>query len=263
MKRLIILALMWALSCVAQVSQSESEGQLELEYIAHSAFRITSPGGSRILIDPFQSRWWIGYDFPSELAAGDAVLLSHPHPDHDAGYAQGKSVPWSVDTRVVNAPGVYKVGDISIRGIRGRHAEPHGKEFAYANTIWLIETAGLRIAHIGDNEPLKEAVAKKMGQVDLFMLPIDDEEHILSFEAVAHYRERLGPLVVVPMHYRHPDLETVPYRPYDLGPIDGWFANQDDGRKLGTHKVSISRTKLVEHSGVWLFEHSPLVTPPE
>jgi L-ascorbate metabolism protein UlaG (beta-lactamase superfamily) len=56
-------------------------------------------------------------------------------------------------------PGVYRFGEISVSGIEGKHAEPYGKEFGQTNTIWLLEVAGLRIVHIGDNGPITEAIA--------------------------------------------------------------------------------------------------------
>jgi glyoxylase-like metal-dependent hydrolase (beta-lactamase superfamily II) len=57
-------------------------GQVALESIAHACFRIHSASGARILIDPYASRGWLGYDFPRGLAT-DAILITHPHYDHD------------------------------------------------------------------------------------------------------------------------------------------------------------------------------------
>ncbi len=69
--------------------------QLTIEYIAHSCFRIHTARGSRILIDPFASRVWLGYAFPARLAA-DAVLITHPHYDHDADVLLGgQPPPWA------------------------------------------------------------------------------------------------------------------------------------------------------------------------
>ncbi|MEM9315692.1 MAG: MBL fold metallo-hydrolase [Pseudomonadota bacterium] len=263
MQYFLIFTLLWAASSNARDWRTPDEAQVTLEYIAHAAFRLVGSQGTSLLVDPYQSRWWIGYDFPSGLPASDAVLLSHPHPDHDAGYARGATPPWSDDTRIIDGPGDYTVGAFSIRGIGGRHAEPYGEEFGRINTIWRIEVAGLRVVHIGDNEPLNAAVAAEIGDVDVIMLPVDDEEHILSFEEVERYRRRLKPLVVVPMHYRHDDLESDPDRPGDLGSVDGWFARQPDGRQLGTHTISLSRSALKELPGVWVLEHSPLVTRAE
>src|SRR5213593_4053569 len=38
---------------------------VKIEYIAHACFRVTSPSGKQILLDPYASRVWLGYDFPT------------------------------------------------------------------------------------------------------------------------------------------------------------------------------------------------------
>ena len=52
--------------------------------------------------------------------------------------AEGK-LPWPSDTPVIKEPGSYTFGDIAITGIRGKHAEPYGKEFGQTNTIWRLK----------------------------------------------------------------------------------------------------------------------------
>src|SRR6185436_5628986 len=64
-------------------------GEVAIEYVAHSCFRIHTAGGARLLIDPSASRVWLGYDFPARLAA-DTVLITHPHYDHDADVLLGQ-----------------------------------------------------------------------------------------------------------------------------------------------------------------------------
>src|SRR5204862_3348664 len=129
-------------------------GQVAIEYIAHSCFRIHTARGARLLIEPFASRVWLGYDFPRRLAA-DAVLITHPHYDHDADVLIGhQPPPWASNVRVLRDPGAYKVADATITGISGKHGGGWGKEFGQTNTIWLLEVGGLRIVHLGDNGPL-------------------------------------------------------------------------------------------------------------
>lgn len=236
--------------------------QVTLEYVAHACFRITSPTGSTVMIDPYESRWWLGYDFPDGLDAVDAVLSSHPHSDHDGGVAAGHDLPWSSDTPVVKDPGSYTYGDIEITGIRGKHAEPYGKEFGQTNTIWLLEIAGLRIVHIGDNGPITDTIVKGLGRVDVLMLPIDSLYHILKRDEVEAYRERLQPRTLIPMHYRHPDLETESDSPDDLGEIDGWLKEQDNVRRLETHVWRVGPSDLSEPTEIVVFDHSPRVKPP-
>jgi len=78
-------------------------------------------------------------------------------------------------------------------GYAGKHADPWGKEFGQSNTIWLLKVGGLRIVHLGDNGPLTEDGIRAMGRVDVLMIPIDSQFHILKADQIAAIRDRLSP----------------------------------------------------------------------
>src|SRR5262245_38312754 len=105
---------------------SRERRAVQIEYIAHACFRVSSPSGQQVLIDPYASRVWLGYDFPPNIRA-DAVLISHPHYDHDGGEAMRRKVPWSPTTLVLRHPGTNQIGDITVVGYAGKHADPWGK----------------------------------------------------------------------------------------------------------------------------------------
>jgi len=261
-RRLAICAVAIAALGAACGSPAAPDSGVTIEYIAHACFRITSPGGTTLMVDPYESRWWLGYDFPSDLPPVDGVLISHPHPDHDGGYTAGKDVAWNPEAAVITDPGRYQFDDMRVTGIRGQHAPPYGEEFGRKNTIWVIETGGLRIVHIGDNAPLTDEVADEIGHVDILMIPVDDLEHLLSHEDVEVYRERLAPTFVIPMHYRHPDLEIDPDSPTALGGIDGWLARQEPVQRLDTNIWTVPQVNRDDPQTVVYFEHSPLVVRP-
>ena len=242
-------------------------GQVAIEYIAHSCFRIHTARGARLLIDPFASRLWLGYDFRRKLAA-DAVLITHPHYDHDADVLIGhQPPPWAPDVRVLRDPGAYKVSNVTITGIRGKHADPWGKEFGQTNTIWLLELDGLRIAHMGDNDPLTEANLQELGRVDILMMPIDAKHHILKEAEIQAIRKALRPRILIPMHYRLPDLEPSGDTPEGLGEISPWLAGQDNVVQLESNIATFTAGSLLPSQVVVVFPHSPKVsaaraTPP-
>jgi L-ascorbate metabolism protein UlaG (beta-lactamase superfamily) len=193
----------------------------------------------------------LGYHFPEQLEA-DGVLVSHPHYDHDASYY------WTQDVPVFRKPGRYAVDDIQITGIAGRHADPYGKEFGQRNTVWLIESGGVRFVHVGDNGPLAPEAVEALGRVDVLMLPVDDLDHILKRREITAMREALHPRVVVPMHYRLTGLSELPE---SVGPIDQWLAEQQNVEKLSGSRLAVSARSLPAVSQVVVFQPSAQVKP--
>jgi len=256
---LVILAL--AASHIGAQGATREGGTVTIEYIAHACFRLTSPAGRQVLIDPYASRVWLGYDFPPNIHA-DAVLISHPHYDHDAGEAMKRRVPWTTNTLVLRQPGTNQIGDIMVIGYAGKHADPWGKEFGQSNTVWLLQVADLRIVHLGDNGPLRDETIRELGRVDVLMMPIDSQFHILKADQIAAIRSRLSAPILIPMHYRHDDLEPSPDKPELLGGIDEWAKGEANARFLASHKQELSLATLPKKPEVIIFKHSPLVKPP-
>ena len=235
----------------------DQSGGVTIEYIAHASFRITSPGGQRVLIDPFASRVWLGYDFPVGIEA-DAVVVTHPHYDHDAGEYRGRPWPWPDGVRVFRYPGEFEVGDAVVTGIPGHHVDPYGREFGQVNTIFVVETGGLRIAHVGDNGPLPDDGIEAMGRVDVLMLPIDGEYHILSQRAIEDAIRALRPRVVVPMHYRIPELEPGD-GPDTLGPIDPWLEGRSNVTRVDGNVVRLDMNSLPAAPSIFVFRPHPSI----
>jgi L-ascorbate metabolism protein UlaG (beta-lactamase superfamily) len=233
-------------------------GEVAIESIAHACFRIHSAGGRSVLIDPYASHVWLGYDFPEALAT-DAVLITHPHFDHDGGEFIGRNVPWTPEVRVLRDPGTYTVADFHITGIRGKHADPWGKEFGQKNTIWRVDVTGLRIAHLGDNGPLTENNVRELGAVDILMMPIDARAHILKEDEVQAIRRTIRPRVLIPMHYRHPDLESSEDSPQGLGPIDPWLAGQKHVSRLDSNYAFFTTDPLTSGERIVVLQHSSKV----
>jgi L-ascorbate metabolism protein UlaG (beta-lactamase superfamily) len=240
-----------SLALLALLGAPTARSEVRVEYLAHACFVVESPRGVRAVIDPYDGRRWLGYGFPESIRA-DVVLISHPHYDHDASYYWPASVP------VFRQPGEYSVGDLRILGIAGRHADPHGKDFGQLNTVWLIESGGVRIAHLGDNGPPGDATLERLGRVHVLMLPADGEEHILKRPEIDAIRRRLAPQVTVPMHYRIPELSE---RPATLGPIEPWLSGQSDVMRLRGNQTVFSPETLIGGPRILVFRPSPDVEP--
>ena len=187
------------------LGRSLQDPALVVEYIAHACFVIHSTGGTRVVIDPFNSNTWLGYSFPDGIDA-DAVLVTHPHYDHDATYYFGNDAP------VFRAPATFELGDMKLRGVASEHAG--GVRFLDRgqtpyNTIWILETGGFRVAHMGDNRMLTAEDLEAVGDVDIFIV---QAQYFLpqNAEGLALLREMTTPSTLIPMHYRHEELSELP-----------------------------------------------------
>ena len=247
-------------------------GSISIEYVAHACF-ILSDETHRIMIDPYADRVWLGYDFPKGLEV-DAVFITHPHYDHDGGIFRGKRPDWMLTTPFYQSPNEYEVGDFHITGIVGKHADPYGKEFGQMNTIWIITVNGIRIAHWGDNGPLTEEVAQALDDVDILLIPMDGDYHIIPLEAYKRAFEVIEPKLIIPMHYRIPELEIEPDSPSNLGEIEPFLTHlppvlgkdslfyQPKIEYVGGNTLIIKKQDLPLKSEYRIFEHSPLVKAP-
>jgi len=238
-------AALLCLAIAAQPSVAAPADSVRIEYIAHAAFVITSPAGTRIAIDPFNGKTWLGYSFPKGVEA-NAVLVSHPHYDHDATYYFDNETP------VFRSANGLTIGDIAIRGIATEHlgrARFLDRGQIPLNTVWVLETGGLRIAHLGDSRPLNGLDLEAMGPVDIILIGASYFE-APNAEMLELLLEAAQPTVMIPMHYRHDEMTELPRgmksvaevlegRDFEPFPVDGNVADFDPGDLSGWARVVV------------------------
>ena len=91
---------------------------IELAYFGGSAFRITSPSGLTIMIDPWRNppwgNWdWYLYDFPYTKV--DIGVSTHAHFDHDGLHAL------SANMLLDRPAGTFSFADVKISGFADKH----------------------------------------------------------------------------------------------------------------------------------------------
>lgn len=244
-----------------RAAANPSRDTVELAYFGSSAFRITTPAGLTILIDPWRNfphgKWdWYFADMP--LTAVDVGISTHAHFDHDALHLLDASV---LLDRLI---GTYEFADVKITGIADKHATdfseavydagklietfsdakimPPDNGRSWDNCIILVETAGVRILHWGDNRPdPPPAVWDAIGPVDIALLPADDSRHVMGFAATQSIIDRLAPKVVVPHHYY---IWDVVQRQSTLQPCEAWLATRSHVHRLESAATTYTRTTL-------------------
>ncbi|MFK7942747.1 MAG: MBL fold metallo-hydrolase [Paracoccaceae bacterium] len=225
------------------------QGPVKLAYFGGSAFRVTTPSGMTVMIDPWRNlpsgKWdWYFHDFPETSV--DIGVSTHAHFDHDALHLLDASV---LLDRLI---GTYNFADVTITGIADKHAtdpgeatydfklingyfggqaiDPPDNSRCWDNCLIIVETGGLRILHWGDNRhnPPNE-VWQAIGKVDIFLMPVDDSQHVMGNTMVAEVIQRVAPRVVIPHHYY---IWNVVQRGSTLLPAKNWLSEQAVTRHL-------------------------------
>ena len=241
-------------------------GSVELAYFGGSAFRLTSPAGLTIMIDPWRNpprgdQDWYLLDFPDVEV--DIGVSTHAHFDHDALHVLRAS------TLLDRPVGTFEFADVRITGIADKHVSdsshnahdwaeqtrartgvetrPPNNCRSFANCLVLVEVAGLRILHWGDNRPdPPEHVWDMLGAVDVALLPIDGSWHVLSEEQVEAVATRLRAKLVVPHHYY---IRNVVTRSSTLLPPNRWVEGRPGSRWLTEASVILTRDEARTRTG--------------
>lgn len=239
----------------------EDSGAIELSYFGASAFQITSPAGVTIMIDPWRNppwgNWdWYHYDFPKVHV--DIGISTHAHFDHDGLHFL------NANTLLDRPVGTYEFADVKIVGIADKHVSdsshnaydwadktrrltnmettPPNNCRSFDNSLVIVEVAGLRILHWGDNRPNPpDKVWDRLGEIDIALLPIDGSFHVLSPQQIADVAARIKAKVIVPHHYLIWDVIT---RASTLLPPDEWVNARVGSEWTKTGSVALTRADV-------------------
>jgi L-ascorbate metabolism protein UlaG (beta-lactamase superfamily) len=253
----VLLGLAAFLSLPAPQKQP-TQGPVSLEFLGHACFRIDSPEGFTLLMDPYPSS--IGLAPPA--VSNHVVTSSHPHADHsflDAGSNHSvilKGIHPEPDGKLVrHVPLKAKVYDFSITSLPSSHNTTETPQ-AGPNSIFLIETGGLRIVHLGDlgHTPAPE-VLQTLEPVDVLLLPVGGIV-TLDLEEAHNLIERLKPRLVIPMHYRVPGLI------YPLGHLDSFLDGRYPVRHLRESQLALTRSSLPKQTEVLVMDMARLHLEP-
>jgi L-ascorbate metabolism protein UlaG (beta-lactamase superfamily) len=220
-------------------------GDVKIEFYGHDAFKITSPSGITVLIDPWRNdasgtypKWFL-HEFPAIPV--DIVLSSHAHFDHDA-----VELPHAlmVLERLV---GRYQLGDVAILGLADKHqcdpesdkksdassqTCPPNNMLGFDNAIQIVQTGGLRIAIWGDNRGVPDASLDRfLKNVDVLILPVQNVVDPVEADAIIR---KYDPRAVIPSHYFIKGLSTPTS---GLESVDAWVTDQEKNQHADVHRL--------------------------
>jgi L-ascorbate metabolism protein UlaG (beta-lactamase superfamily) len=196
---------------------------IKLTWLGHSTFRVETPAGKVVLIDP----WVMGNpkcpEAEKKVKQVDVMLCTHGHFDHigDAVEIAKQHNPVVVgifelcawmekkgakDTSPMNKGGSQTVGDIKVTMVHADHScgISDGDEIVYGGEAcgYVIEfDNGVKIYHAGDTAVFGDmAIIRELYAPDIAMLPIGDH-FVMSPREAAYACGLLKAKTVIPMHY--------------------------------------------------------------
>ncbi len=195
----------------------------KLTWLGHATFKITTPSGKVIVVDPWVDGNPVCPKAAKKLSRVDTVLITHGHGDHigDAVKIAKKFKPqvisiyetglWLASKGVKNTTGMgkggtIKAGEIEVTMVNALHSNgiEDGKKIIYGGEPcgYIVRLpGGLRIYHAGDTAIFGDMkLIAQLYEPEVAMLPIGDYYTMGPREAAMAIR-LLNVKHVVPMHY--------------------------------------------------------------
>jgi L-ascorbate metabolism protein UlaG (beta-lactamase superfamily) len=207
---IFVLALLITVGCSLDAQKSRD---VTFTFYGQACFMITTSQGTRIVTDPMKLD---GYPLPKDLAA-EIVTVSHNHRDHN--YVEAVTGKPRIIYGIQDKAGEAlqdtfnnvdeKIKDVRIFNVLSNHFNP--KVNSTINAIFVFEFDGIRVIHLGDiGTVLSTEQLKKIGYVDVLMIPVGGKYTVSLPDADAIISQLKPKMVIFPMHFKTDAADFLP-----------------------------------------------------
>jgi len=209
---------------------------LQIRWHGHACWEITND--ITVVTDPHDGK---SIGIPAPSTAGDIILVSHDHYDHNSTKSVEKE-----GSKVVTDSRKRNIENIEIKGIDSFHDECGGEKRG-KNIIYKFIIGEVSFCHLGDlGHDLNEGELQQIGDVDILFIPVGGTFTIDAAQAW-NIIEKIQPKIIVPMHYKIGGLSL------PIASIDPFLEkNKHRLFKVG-NEIDIEKEDLPAEPEVWTF----------
>ena len=169
--------------------------QVGVTFVGHATFLIESPGGTTIATDY--------NDYVRPKLVPTVATMNKAHSTHYSLHPSPAIAHvlrgWNPDGGPIHHD--LNIGDMHIRNVPTNIRSWDGGTEDDANSIFIFETAGLCIAHLGHlHHPLTPEHLKQVGHVDVLLVPVDGS-YTLDTPGMMEVIDAIRAPLILPMHY--------------------------------------------------------------
>jgi len=136
----------------------------------------------------------------------------------------------------LDGPGEYEIGNVFITGIVTKSSAKAN------NVIFLFDYDGLKVAHLGDLDKVpSQTELEALEEVNVLLLPVGGGNSLNAAQA-SELVSMLEPNIVVPMHYKLPDINL------ELDELDRFLKEMGVTDPTEEDSLKISLTNLPEET---------------
>ena len=169
--------------------------QVRLTFVGHATWLIQSPGGVRVATDY--------NDYVRPPVIPDVATMNRAHATHYSIDPDPRIAHVLRGWNPEGGPVAYDltIGDVRIRNVQTNIRDWVGGVIAYGNSIFIFETAGMCIAHLGHlHHTLSPQQIAQIGQLDVVMVPVDGS-YTMDTAGMVEVLRALRARLILPMHY--------------------------------------------------------------